>query len=318
MTDTLRLGVIGVGHLGHFHAQKYAALCRERPGLELVGVADISAEQAGKVAAETGCAAFADYCELAGRVDAVSIATTTTSHFEVGRFCLENGVDVMMEKPITVTLDEANTLVDMAERRGRILQVGLIERFNPALRAALPHVERPLFIAARRVAPFTHRSTDVDVALDLMIHDLDIALALAGAPPRRVDAVGASVLTGYNDLVGANLVFANGCAAKFTVSRVAERLERRMRVFQAGTCLNLDFQAKSCTRTLYPAGTDAETTTEPLPAPASSGDALEAELRSFVDCARERKTPEVSGAQGRDVLAVALEIIRAAWENRKP
>lgn len=317
MTDTLRLGVIGVGHLGHFHAQKYAALCRERPDLTLVGVADISAKQAARVAAETGCAAFSDYRELIGRVDAVSIATTTTSHFEVGRFCLEKGVDVMMEKPITVTLDEANELVALADRRGRILQVGLIERFNPALRAALPHVDRPLFIAARRVAPFTHRSTDVDVVLDLMIHDLDITLALAAAPLRRADAVGASVLTGHNDIAGAHLVFANGCAAKLTVSRVAERAERRMRVFQTGSCLNLDFQGKSCTLSRFPTDAGSETTCEPLPAPETPGDQLEAELRAFVDCVRERRQPEVSGAQGRDTLAVALEIIRAARESRQ-
>ena len=317
MTETLRLGVIGVGHLGHFHARKYAALCREQPGLELVGVADISPEQAGKVAAETGCTAFADFHELIGRVDAVSIATTTTSHFEVGRCCLENGVDVMMEKPITVTLDEANTLVDLAKRRGRVLQVGLIERFNPALRAALPHIDRPFFITARRLAPFTRRGTDVDVVLDLMIHDLDIALALAGAPVRRISAVGAAVLTDHHDIADAHLLFANGCTARLNVSRVAENLDRRMRVFQPGTSLNLNFQEKTCTLTRFPADLDAEATCEALfpPAHETVGDALEAELRAFVGCVRDRRQPEVSGAQGRDALAVALDIIRAAREN---
>lgn len=314
MGDTVRVGVIGVGHLGRFHAQKYAAMEQ----VHLVGLADIDQGRVEAVAGEVGCAAYTDVRQLVGQVDAVSIATPTTNHFEVGRTCLEQGVDVLMEKPITTTLDEADTLVRLAAERERILQVGLIERFNPAMRAAGPHLTLPLFIEARRMGPFTQRGTDVDVVVDLMIHDLDIVLDLAGAPVQSLSAAGASVLTEHTDIANAHLVFANGCTANITVSRVSQAVERRMRVFQPGECLNIDFHAKTCTSMRL--STDTGTGSPTFPAhilDTVAADALEQELLAFLDSVRTRSAPMVTGAQGRDALAVALAVIDAIRDNTR-
>lgn len=312
MGDTVRVGVVGVGHLGRFHAQKYAAMEQ----VHLVGLADIDQGRVEAVAGEVGCAAYTDVRQLVGQVDAVSIATPTTNHFEVGRHCLEQGVDVLMEKPITTTLEEADALVRLAAERERILQVGLIERFNPAMRAAGPHLTLPLFIEARRIAPFTQRGTDVDVVVDLMIHDLDIVLALAGAPVQSLSAAGASVLTEHTDIANAHLVFTNGCTANITVSRVSQAVERRMRVFQPGECLNIDFHAKTCTSVRL--STDTGSPTFPARVlDTVAADALEQELLAFLDSVRTRNAPMVTGAQGRDALAVALAVIDAIRDNTR-
>ncbi|AVD71255.1 Gfo/Idh/MocA family oxidoreductase [Desulfobulbus oralis] len=314
MTESIRIGVIGVGHLGRYHAQKYAAM----QGVKLVGVADLNPAQAARAARETGAAAFTDYRELVGKVDAVSVATTTTSHFEVGSFCLQNGMDVMMEKPITTTLAEADTLVRLAADHGRILQVGLIERFNPAIRAIQPSLNLPLFIEAKRVSVFTHRSTDVDVIIDLMIHDLDIILSLVQAPIASLSAVGGPIITPHTDIVNAHLIFQNGCTANITTSRVSPMMERRMRIFQPGECLTIDFNQKSCSQLKL---TVDALENMPVPVvreiPVVPADALEQELLDFVGCVRTRRQPTVTGAQGRDALALALEIIAAAQKNHQ-
>ena len=314
MTKKIRVGVIGVGHLGRYHALKYAAL----EDVDLVSVADLNLQQAQLVATETGAVPCTDYRELAGKVDAVSIAANTTSHFEVGRFCLENGMDVMMEKPITLTLQEADALLKIAAEGGRILQVGLIERFNPAMQAARPHLNLPLFIESKRVGVFTPRSADVDVIIDLMIHDLDIILALVRAPIESISAVGAPVITPHTDIVNAHIIFANGCTANLTTSRVAPVAERRMRIFQPGECLDVDFQNKECVLSRLAACTP-EATQHPVQESltVSSADALEMELREFVDCVRTRRLPAVTGAQGRNALAVALEVIQAVRKNNR-
>ena len=314
MTQAIRVGVVGVGHLGRFHAQKYAAMEQ----VHLVGLADTDQARAEAVAAEVGCAALTDFRELASQVDAVSIATPTTSHFEVGRYCLEHGLDVMMEKPVTSTLDEADRLVRLAAERGRILQVGLIERFNPVMRAAEPHFTQPLFIEARRMGPFTRRGTDVDVVIDLMIHDLDIILSLVGSPVQTLSAAGAAVLTAHTDIANAHIVFANGCTANITVSRVSQAVERRMRVFQPGEYLSIDFHAKTCgsTRLTVDGATESPvfSVSDHTVVPA---DALEQELLDFVRCVRTRRPPTVTGAQGRDALAVALAVVEAIRENTR-
>ena len=314
MTTNLRVGVIGVGHLGRFHAQKYAAM----PGVDLIAVADVNAAQAERAAREIGARAFTDCRDLAGLVDAVSIATTTTSHFEVGSFCLDNGIDVMMEKPITTTLEEADTLVRLAAERGRILQVGLIERFNPAMRAARRHLRLPLFIEAKRVSVFPQRSTDVDVIIDLTIHDLDIILSLVHSPIESISAVGAPVVTPLTDIVNAHILFQNGCAANITTSRVSPVVERRMRIFQPGESLTIDFNNKECSLIRLSAHTP-EATLEPVnyDLDVDDTDALELELREFVDSVRTRAQPAVTGLQGRNALAVALDVIAAVRRNNR-
>lgn len=314
MTKTIRVGVIGVGHLGRYHAQKYAAM----EHVTLVGVADIDRERGRAIAGETATTAFSDYRELVAQVDAVSIATPTTSHFEVGSYCLEHGVDVMMEKPITTTLDEANTLVKLAADKERILQVGLVERFNPAMRAAQKRLTLPLFIEAKRVGAFTGRATDVDVIIDLMIHDLDIILSLVKSPITSLSAAGAPVLTPYTDIANAHIIFANGCTANITASRVSQSVERRMRLFQPGECLTIDFHGKKCSTMQLPVGS-----TEESASPAITdlevvlADALELELLEFTHCVRTRNNPAVTGAQGRDSLAVALAVIDAVQKNNR-
>ncbi|MGI6637941.1 MAG: Gfo/Idh/MocA family protein [Desulfobulbus sp.] len=312
MTKVIRVGVIGVGHLGRYHAQKYAAM----EHVHLVGVADIDEQRVQAVATETSTTPFTDFRRLVDAVDAVSIATPTTSHFEVGTYCLEQGVDVMMEKPITSTLEQADALVALAEERGRILQVGLVERFNPAMRAAQERLTLPLFIEAKRVSGFTRRATDVDVIIDLMIHDLDIILSLIKSPITSISAAGAPVLTPHTDIANAHLIFANGCTANITASRVSQVVERRMRLFQPGECLIIDFHGKKCSTMQLPVNDFADTVTPTISdLKVELTDALEQELLEFISCVRTRRAPVVTGSQGRDSLAVALAIIAAVKKN---
>ena len=314
MTKNIRVGVIGVGHLGRFHAQKYAAMDH----VTLIGVADIDDKRAAIVAKECNTMPFADYRRLVEQVDAVSIVTPTTAHFEVGSYCLEHGVDVMMEKPITSTLDEANALVNLAAEKKCILQVGLVERFNPAMRAAQKRLTLPLFIEAKRVGVFTRRATDVDVIIDLMIHDLDIILSLVKSPISSISAAGAPILTPHIDIANAHIVFQNGCTANVTASRVSPTVERRMRLFQPGECLTIDFHGKKCSTMQLPANGDEDTQSPVITElEVVLTDALEQELLEFTHCVRSRSMPAVTGAQGRDSLAMALAVIAAVQKNTR-
>ncbi len=232
MTKKLRAAVIGVGYLGRFHAQKYAALS----DVELVGVVDADAATAQRVAEELGVAAFTGYRELLGGqgagVDLVSVASTTESHHAVARDCLAAGVHVLAEKPITVTVAQADELIALAEAKHLVLQVGHLERFNPAWLAVKDRMQRPVFIEAHRMAPFKARGIDVSVVLDLMIHDLDLILPLVGSPVTDLRASGVSVLTDGIDIANARIEFANGCVANLTASRTSTASLRRLRVFQ--------------------------------------------------------------------------------------
>jgi predicted dehydrogenase len=309
----LKAAVIGVGYLGRFHAAKYAAL----PDVVLVGVADTRAAQAEAVARDLGCRAFGDHRELIGRVDAVSIVVPTPAHFTVSRDFLENGVDVLIEKPITTRLDEADALIRLAEARGRLIQVGHLERFNPALQAARPHIGRVRFIDSHRLSPYQPRGTDVSVVLDLMIHDIDLILSVAAGPLEEIRAAGMALVSAHTDIASARLTFASGCVANLTASRLAARSDRKMRLFQSDGCLTVDF-GRHQTTLLRPAPRDpAPADTEGMaglriekldPGP---GDALAAEIRAFVTAVRRRAEPVVSGRQGRAALAVALEIMDA-------
>src|SRR5207302_1355230 len=238
MTRTrLRAAVIGVGYLGRFHAEKYAA----NSGAELVAVADIDPARARAVAAALGVEAVTDHRALLGRIDCASVAVPTPLHHAVAGDLLEAGVDVLVEKPLTTTVDEGKALLELAVRRGRVLQVGHLERFNPAIRALDGIVREPRFIECHRLAPFTERGTDVDVVLDLMIHDLDVILSMMPSPLRSVEAVGVPVLTNSVDIANARLRFANGGIANLTASRVSLKRERKLRIFQPDAYLAVDY-----------------------------------------------------------------------------
>jgi predicted dehydrogenase len=302
----MRTAVIGVGYLGRFHAQKYRSLA----GSELVGIADPSEESRRAVGAELGVPVHADHRELLGKVDAVSIVTPTPLHFSIARDFLESGAHVLVEKPMTATVEEGERLIEAARRAGRILQVGHLERFNAAVQAVQPILSVPRFIESARLAPFKHRGTDVNVVLDLMIHDIDLILSIVGAPVTSVDAVGSSVFSKEIDIANARLRFANGCVANATASRVSMKTERRLRLFQDDAYVSVDLQQKVLTVIRKTGGTNEEgmpqvdiqeTTYEP-------GDALKAEIEAFLDAAAHGRAPAVSGDDGLKALNVAVAI----------
>ncbi|PIE69199.1 MAG: UDP-N-acetyl-D-glucosamine dehydrogenase [Deltaproteobacteria bacterium] len=304
---TIRTGVIGVGYLGRFHAHKYAAM----EGVELVGVADPDDKRAQLVAGECTCRAFADAAGLLQHgVDAVSVVAPTSLHYDIGTYCLQAGIDVLMEKPITVTLAEADGLLNLAQAHGCILQVGHLERFNPAVLTMEPLLTHPLFIEAHRLAVFKDRGTDVDVVLDLMIHDIDLILAMVNAPLETIHTVGAPVITGLTDIANARLIFTNGCTANVTASRISMDNSRRLRIFQPGHYISLDFAKKEVMTVQMQ---QLENGTIPQPDihrhRVQDQDALELEIRDFVTAVRTRNPPRVPGQAGRQALALALQIV---------
>ena len=306
----LRTGVIGVGYLGQFHAEKYTKL----PDVELVGVADPGTARAAEVAAKLGVPSYADASALLGRVDAVSIVAPTVLHHRIARQFLDAGVHVLLEKPMTVTVDEADDLIALAASRKAVLQIGHIERFNPAVTAIKPLLRSPRYLQAERAAPFTVRCTDVNVVLDLMIHDLDIVTDLAGARPVEVSAAGASVITMALDAVTARIVFENGCVADVSASRVSDEKKRLLRVFDGAAVYAADYQTQKAVRSRPLAGTVPELRPEELPT--ERKDTLFEEVASFVRCIREGGKPLVGGAEGRSALALATIITRSIEEGR--
>jgi predicted dehydrogenase len=301
---------VGVGYLGRFHAEKYAA----HPGADLVAVVDVNGERARAIGRELGVEALTDHRGLAGRVDCASIAVPTNRHFAVARDLLAAGVDVLVEKPVTTTVEEAKALVELAVRSGRVLQVGHLERFNPAVLALEGLVTQPRFIECHRLAPFTERGTDVDVVLDLMIHDLDVILSMVQSPLRSVEAVGVPVLTSSVDIANARLRFANGCIANVTASRVSLKRERKLRIFQADAYLAVDYgerRVRICRREPDPDGQTALVLEE---REVPEGDALELEIDAFLRAVRDREPPAVSGWDGLRALEVA-HVIRESLET---
>lgn len=316
MKRALPVGVIGVGVLGWHHARHLAAM----PDVELAGVYDIRPERAQHVADALGTRACRSREELLSRSQAVTVAVPTANHGEVGLAVLEAGRPLLMEKPLAATLDEADALVDAAGREGVILHVGHIERFNRALRGAEPFLDRPLFIEGERLAPFQPRGTDVPVVLDLMIHDLDLILHLAGGALLEaidVRANGAAVLSQHLDVAHARVEFNTGLVASVTASRIAEAQVRRLRIYQEEGYLSLDLaQGRGefiRLRNRWTRGDDArlEEVTERIPLQAPVADALRLELESFVEAVRGGGEPYVSGAEGRAALALALRVAAA-------
>ncbi|HEX3847125.1 MAG TPA: Gfo/Idh/MocA family oxidoreductase [Steroidobacteraceae bacterium] len=311
----IRTAVVGVGYLGRFHAQKYAAL----PNSHLLGVADPSALARSAVATELKVAAYADYRELLGHVDAVSIVTPTPLHYEVAKDFLDAGASVLVEKPMTVTIAEAESLVEVARRADRVLQVGHLERFNVAIQAVQPALTVPRFIESARLAPFKHRGTDVDVVLDLMIHDIDLIQSIVRSPVVSVDAIGTSVFSKEIDIANARLRFANGCVANATASRVSMKTERKLRLFQDDAYVSIDLQQKVLTMIRKGAGVGADGMPQVSIEENSyeQGDALRDEIAAFLACVATGSPPPVSGEDGLLALRTAIEITEQVASSRK-
>jgi predicted dehydrogenase len=312
---TIRAAVVGVGYLGRFHAQKYA----QAAGCTLTAVVDPAADAREGVAQEVGTRGVADYRELLGAVDAVSVVTPTSTHFEIARAFLEAGAHVLVEKPVTDTPDEARELIRIARERGRVLQVGHLERFNAAILGAEPHLHAPRFIECHRLAPYRERGTDVNVVLDLMIHDLDIVQTIVGSPVASIDAIGTPVFSGEIDIANARIRFENGCVANATASRVSLKTERKLRIFEDDAYLSLDLQQKILTVIRKRAG-PPEAGQLPVSIEEQSfeqGDALKAEIESFLQCIRTGGAPVVTGEAGLRALETAMQIT-AQVQRRAP
>jgi predicted dehydrogenase len=302
----VRTAVIGVGYLGRFHAQKY----QQTAGSNLIGVVDSHAETGQRVAAELQVEAFTDHKALIGRVDAVSIAVPTPLHFQVARDFLQQGVHVLVEKPMTTTVEEAQALIDLASKHRCVLQVGHLERFNPAIVAAAGILKTPRFVESHRLAPFKQRGTDVSVVLDLMIHDIDLIQELVGAPITAIDASGSAIFSNDLDIANARIRFANGCVANTTASRVSLKQERKIRIFQDDAYLSIDLQQKILTVIRKKGDAPVES-----PAQVSideqsfdQGDALLDEIAAFLKSIREGTPPVVTGEHGKRALETATRI----------
>ncbi len=305
-----RVAVVGTGEFGRNHARVY----REIQNADLVGIFDKDPQRAQSAAKEFRTHAFASLDELSGRADAASVAVPTADHSEVGCRLLGMGLDVLVEKPMAKTLAEADALVDAAKRNQRLLQVGHLERFNPAVLAVEPILDHPLFFEVHRLGVFTARSLDVDVIYDLMIHDLDILLALVQEPVTEVKAVGIPVLTDKVDIAHARLEFAGGAVANVTASRVSTERVRKVRFFQQHEYISLDYARRDALRvSVKKPGSQPEFAFEKLPAPAV--EPLRAELESFVDSVRTRKEPRVNGAAGRAALELAARVMTSIQEH---
>ncbi|MBD3670713.1 MAG: Gfo/Idh/MocA family oxidoreductase [Gammaproteobacteria bacterium] len=304
----IRSAVVGVGYLGKFHADKYAALSDS----ELVAVCDANEATAREIADKHGVEAYSDHRQLIGQVDAVSIVVPTQLHYQVAREFLENGIHVMLEKPITATVDEAAELVEIAAKNKLVLQVGHLERFNPAILALDKVLTQPMFIESQRIAPFNPRGADVNVILDLMIHDIDIILDLVDSEVKRIDAKGVAVLSNDIDISNARIEFENGCVANVTASRAGMKSERKMRIFQHDTYISVDFGNKKLgihskgEGEMFPGVAEIDSQEQIFDA----GDALYSEIESFLKCIKDGTSPVVSGEDGKRALETAMEITR--------
>lgn len=321
--NNIKVGVLGVGHLGRFHAQNYKSIA----GAELIGVYDVDKNRCDQIAEEFQVQPYENLEELLEKIDAASIVVTTSNHFEITSKCLEHNVHCLVEKPITSTLEEADKLIRLAKDHDRILQVGHIERFNPALVALGSNPLNPMFIESHRLASFNPRGTDVAVVLDLMIHDLDIILHLVKSPVKTIDASGVAVITDEVDIANARISFENGCVANITASRISQKAMRKMRLFQQSAYIGVDFLQKFSE--VYQLIDSADYQPQPNQIPIELGqidqnsqpkkivyerrqvdetNALKMELESFLNVIKTKKLPAVSGEDGREALRVAIEI----------
>jgi predicted dehydrogenase len=311
--NKIRAAVVGVGYLGRFHAQKYASL----PNVELVGVADSDQGRAAEIAAELGTKAFTDYRDLAGAVDLVSVVVPTSMHHEVGSFFLQNGIHLLIEKPVTTTLEEARDLIAIAGRNRLVLQVGHLERFNPALAAVRDRIARPGFIDAVRVAPYKPRGTDVSVVLDLMVHDLDLVSTLVGSEIVSISASGATVYSPEPDIANARIEFKNGAVANLTASRISLNSERKLQIFQEDAYITVDFQNRKASIFRKGEGESAPgvpaVSIQEIDVP--QRDQILAEIEAFVASVTNGEPVVVTGEDGLRALETALLINEKIKEN---
>ncbi len=297
------VAVVGVGAFGKQHARVYAGMAEA----ELVAVADADPERAREVAAEFGCEALTDPAELTGRVRAASLAAPTTAHGAAGVGLLAAGLDVLVEKPLAADLETADALIAAADANGRILQVGHLERFNPIVEAALDMAVLPLFFEVHRMSPFSPRSLDTDVVLDLMIHDLDILLALVDSPIDRIEACGLPIISAQADIASVRIVFENGCVANLTASRISTEKIRKLRFFQPRQYISVDYARRDGVAI----GLDAGSGLRFERLTAQDGEPLERQLRSFLSAVQNRSPPRVGGREARKALELALRIREA-------
>ena len=298
--DKLRVGVVGTGHLGSIHTRVYSKLRH----VKLVGVCDCNLERAIEIGKKYKTASYSDYEKLFGNVDAVSIAVPTSLHYNVAKEFLKNKIHVLIEKPITKTLSEADELIDIAKANDLILQVGHIERFNSAVLAIEPYLKKPKFIECQRLGPFHKRVKDVGVVLDLMIHDIDIVLGLMKQDVINIEAVGLSTISDYEDVANVRLTFEDGTIADITASRVTKDAVRKMRIFQEDSYVSLDYVTQEAAIFRK---TEDKIIKEKIKI--IKKEPLKKELKSFIDCVRNNKRPVVSGVEGRRALQVALAIV---------
>jgi predicted dehydrogenase len=313
MTTDVRVGVVGVGHLGRHHARLLAAT----PGARLMAVSDLSAERAQAAAATTGAEIFTDYRSMIGKVDAVSIAVPTVDHVTVAREFLNAGVHVLVEKPMTTTLAEADELIALAEKVGRVLAVGHTERFNPAVAAAIPLVKHPRFIEVHRLSGFPERSLDIDVVFDVMIHDLDIVLAIDPSEVVSVTAVGVPVLSPKVDIANARLKMASGCTVNLTASRISRDKVRKVRFFQPDMYVSVDYGEQELDVWRIVPQEGGRPKIEGGSLPVEKGEPLGRELQDFVDAVRTGRPPKVTGRDGYRALQLATRVAEAIEMNEQ-
>lgn len=304
----IRTGVIGVGYLGQHHARIYSNM----PGVKLVGVVDINKERADEIAKTYSTTPFYDYRELLDKVDAVSIVVPTVLHHKVAMDLIANDIDILLEKPITTTIAEAEDLIMEAEGHSLILQIGHLERFNAAMMALAKIIKGPRFIESHRLGPFIDRGTDVSVILDLMIHDIDILLSLVASDVEEIRAVGVPVLSSDIDIANARIEFKSGCVANVTASRISKEKMRKIRIFQEDAYISLDYQAQELFVYRKSGGDGLEKPKIAMDRiEVEKGEPLQAELTAFIDSVRRRTRPLVSGHEGKEALKVALKVLGA-------
>ncbi len=306
--------MIGVGYLGRFHAQKFAA----NPDVDLVGVVDSDQARAEEIAKELSTQAFTDYRDVLPLVDVVSIVVPTQYHYSVAKDCFNAGCHVLLEKPVTQTVAEAEELIQLADSKQLVFQVGHLERFNPAVMALKGVLQNPQFIESHRLAPFKPRGTDVNVVLDLMIHDIDILLSMVPHPMKTINSVGVPVLSGEVDIANARLQFENGCVANVTASRASRETMRKMRIFQQDAYISIDFQSREIAiyrkkqgLSLIPGLPNVGIEKRSF----EQGDPLKDEIDAFVSSVKEGTPPVVSGADGKRALEVAIQISGKLWHE---
>ena len=322
-SDQINVAVIGVGAFGRNHARVYHELEQQGEGVRLSAIVDADVNRADEVASEYGTRSLGSIEQLLTRseIQAASIAVPTVHHMEVARELLDAGIDVLIEKPLAFSLAEADEIIAAAKKQQRVAQVGHLERFNPAVRATLPLITRPMFFEVHRLSVFTPRSLDVDVVLDLMIHDLDIVLSFVKSPVKEVRAVGLPILSGKVDIANVRMEFDSGCVANFTASRVSTERVRKLRFFQPGQYISVDYGRQDVM--VFAVGDRAAPSSKPSVnpqiaisrPPIVAEEPLHAEIRSFLDAVRHRTRPVVSLEEGREALALGLEILRAIGEH---